>query len=60
MKIVKDSEIKSKSSARLQRERVNIYSSLHVWDDEDTQVCNPVSMADLVNDSPPRHTSKTS
>lgn len=60
MKIVKDLETKSKNSPRLQRERFNVYSSLHVWDDEDTQVSKPILMADLVNDSPPRRQRKSS
>lgn len=60
MKIVKDLETKPHHSPRLQRERFNVYSALHVWDDEDTQVSKPISMADLVKESPPRKQRKSS
>lgn len=60
MKIAKDLEAKTKNSPRLQRERFSVYSSLHVWDDEDTQVSKPISMADLVNDSRPLKHRKSS
>lgn len=38
------------------RERDQLYASLDVWGDEDTQVSVPVPMSDLVNGTEPRNT----